>query len=577
MANFDLKVSEQQQTIEALRLALDGVQDAVMMFDTLGHLVFVNTKAKEIALWHHSGSSQPSIILQHQQRQEQISMSLLELCDDNRLDQLALDYYLCGPGNLLIPFKAKLQAFFANEEQLSPRLHTLVIKDESQTVSLKNSLNFHRKHDQLTGLANRNELERQLIEAIHDARVNHTKHGLCLLKVERVKLVNDVVGHHAGNELIKSYASHLKASIRSNDILARVGNHEFAIILWQLDANNGEAFANKLRDAVEGFNFTWEKREFRVSCSIGLVDIDRDSDSWVQVFSRADLASQESHRSGENQITFYRDIADKARSYQSEVEWVGKIVSAVRNNYFELYYQPIIDLKRGGALSHCEVLLRMREPDGTIIAPGAFLIAAEKYNMIDMIDRWVVHNSFRYLAENRDILIDHLNINLSAMSITRPEFLHYINELTRSYLVPTEKVCFEITETCAVENMSQAIRFIQGVKALGCKIALDDFGTGMSSFSYLKNLPVDYLKIDGEFIREISTSKVSHAMVTAINEVAHQMSLETIAEYVENEEIRLVLQKIGVDYAQGYSIARPAPLSGLTTLTKSLEFVEQST
>ncbi|NVK86945.1 MAG: EAL domain-containing protein [Gammaproteobacteria bacterium] len=565
-------------THPALMQALDSVQDAVMLFDCHGNVHFANSKSEELVVWQEIGGRRSAWLrLKSEQTNESFERPVIALTDDRELQRLSLDCHLLTPGDISLPFKASLKPYFTHSEDLEPQLFILTLKDESQTVMLQKSLNFHRKHDQLTGLANRNELERQLIEAIHDARVNHSCHGLCMVKVEQVKLVNDVVGHHAGNELIKAYASHIKASIRSNDILARVGNNDFAILLWQLDQVSAQAFAEKLKLAVKQFAFKWERREFRVTGSIGMVEIDRDSDSWVQVFSRADLASQESHLRGENEVTFYRDIAEKARNYQSEVEWVAKIVSAVRNNSFALFYQPIVALDDNRSLSHCELLLRMQGENGQVIAPGAFLLAAEKYNMIDLIDRWVVLNAFRYLAENRDIQVEHLNINLSAMSITRPEFLHYINDITQSYLVPTEKVCFEITETCAVENMANAIEFIHGVKALGCKIALDDFGTGMSSFSYLKNLPVDYLKIDGEFIREVATSNVSSAMVRAINEVAHEMNIKTVAEYVESRAIERTLAKIGVDYAQGYAVSEPQPLTQLYQQLNSLELSRQST
>jgi EAL domain-containing protein (putative c-di-GMP-specific phosphodiesterase class I) len=296
---------------------------------------------------------------------------------------------------------------------------------------------------------------------------------------------------------------------------------------------------------------------------VGIAEIESRTESWPELIRMADLACNEAKKLGANQYCCYSSIEDAVEAQEFEIEWVSKIISAVRHNRFLLYQQPIVNLCSKKVLSHAEVLLRLQDEHGGVINPGACLSAAEKYDMINMIDRWVVHNTFRWLAENRDFPLDHLNINLSGMSVTREDFLHYIYDLAESMLVPTEKVCFEITETAAVENITKAKHFIMSVKQMGCRVALDDFGSGMCSFSYLKNLPVDYVKIDGEFVREIHNDPVSRSMVEAINSVCQKMGIETVAEYVESKDVMDVLIDIGVNYAQGFGIAEPSPLSDL--------------
>ncbi|NVJ62494.1 MAG: EAL domain-containing protein [Gammaproteobacteria bacterium] len=553
---------EEELPISLWQLALDKVQDAVFVVDEVGGLVYTNQRALELISGNSVDYATQRFKLPFENRvsKECLLLTAEHILMDSGLQMFEQECQLQTGQNQSISVKLNTTSLFADTDAMLPSHTLLVVRDESSTESLKSNLSFHRKHDPVTGLVNRVEFERQLIESIHDARVNHCTHGLCVIRLEQLKLVVDALGHLAGSELVKSYAAKLNDSIRSNDVLASLGNGEFALLLWQVDADTIKIAVEKLLKGVQHFDFSWDDQVFRVTSYIGVVEIDHAIDSWVQALNRADIASQ--HAEGhDTQLIFYSDVAESVRTYQNEVEWVGKIITAVRQNQFELYFQPIHSVNRS-QLSHVEVLLRLRQGE-SVMAPAVFLQAAEKYNMIDIIDRWVLLTSFRWLSERRDIGIKHINLNISGISVARPEFCDYIHELVQRYLVPTEKICFEITETAAVNNLPQAINFINSMRALGCKVALDDFGTGMSSFSYLKNLPVDYLKIDGEFIKEIVSCRVSRSMVKAINEVAQEMGILTIAEFVESPEIMTSLAELGINYAQGYHIGKPEPLSGL--------------
>ncbi|MCU7916002.1 MAG: EAL domain-containing protein [Candidatus Thiodiazotropha sp. (ex Gloverina cf. vestifex)] len=419
-------------------------------------------------------------------------------------------------------------------------------------------------HDSLTNLKNRRELEQALTDAFGNARRNNEIHSFMYLDLDQFKVVNDTCGHMAGDELLRQISALLRHQVRETDLLARLGGDEFGVILHNCSLVQAELLANKLRESVESHKFVWETRPFNTGVSIGLVDITPDSKSSDEVLSNADMACFAAKSRGRNRVHVYTAEDDELALRRDEMQWISRINSALDEGRFLLYQQPIVSLRDDNAPRHAEILLRMQGAGGEIIAPGAFIPAAERYDLMQRLDRWVVNSIFTYLGERTDLCRDgrlHF-INLSGTSLSDPDFFSYIQDRMLHLKVPPESICFEVTETAAINNLNTTVSFIQEIREMGCSFALDDFGTGLSSFSYLKSLPVDFLKVDGSFVKQVEEDEMSRAIVDAINNIGHVAGLKTIAEFVEHDETYKVLQAMGVDFAQGYGISRPAPLEG---------------
>ncbi|MCU7797365.1 MAG: EAL domain-containing protein [Candidatus Thiodiazotropha sp. (ex Myrtea spinifera)] len=419
-------------------------------------------------------------------------------------------------------------------------------------------------HDSLTNLKNRRELEQALTDALGNARRNNEVHSFMYLDLDQFKVVNDTCGHMAGDELLRQISALLKHQVRETDLLARLGGDEFGVILHNCSLVQAELLANKLRESVESHKFVWETRPFNTGVSIGLVDITPDSKSSDEVLSNADMACFAAKSRGRNRVHVYTAEDDELALRRDEMQWISRINSALDEGRFLLYQQPIVSLRDDNAPRHAEILLRMQGAGGEIIAPGAFIPAAERYDLMQRLDRWVVNSIFTYLGERTDLCREgrlHF-INLSGTSLSDPDFFSYIQERMLHLRVPPESICFEVTETAAINNLNTTVSFIHEIREMGCSFALDDFGTGLSSFSYLKSLPVDFLKVDGSFVKQVEEDEMSRAIVDAINNIGHVAGLKTIAEFVEHDETYKVLRAMGVDFAQGYGISRPAPLEG---------------
>ncbi len=429
-------------------------------------------------------------------------------------------------------------------------------------------LSFQARHDALTGLANRRAFEGMLDQAIEEARSEDQHSMLLYLDLDQFKVVNDTCGHVAGDELLRQLGRELSQSIRSNDDIARLGGDEFAVLLRNCPREVGLEIAEKLRRQVTEFQFLWEDKSFRLGVSIGVVEIRADSQGRDDVLAAADVACYAAKDSGRNRVHLYRLDDDHAAQRRDEMHWAGRIPQALADDRFALMVQAVVPLHAEvGEQGHYEVLVRMLRDDGTMIPPGAFIPAAERYDLMPAIDHWVIDRVFASLRRLKDCgqnLADwRFAINLCGPSLSNPRLLDAIAESVRQLDLPAGQISFEITETAAVSNLSDAVEFIQKLKALGCEIALDDFGSGLSSFAYLKNLPVDFLKIDGAFVKDLLDDPIDAAMVEAINQIGHVMDIRTIAEFVENEGIRDRLREIGVDFAQGYGIERPRLLDEL--------------
>jgi diguanylate cyclase (GGDEF)-like protein/PAS domain S-box-containing protein len=439
----------------------------------------------------------------------------------------------------------------------------LVFHDVSESRELNRKLSYHASHDAVTGLVNRREFESRIERALKSARAQEGSYALCHLDLDQFKMINDSCGHAAGDTLLGQIGALLKSKIRWRDTLSRLGGDEYGVLLESTTLEDALRTAEVMREAIKNFRFEWEERVFKLSASVGVVPITADNADVASILSAAEGACAAAKEQGRNRVHSFAENDIELMRRRRETQWAARISAALDDGRFELYRMPIMPLKAHEEGEHYEILVRMRDEAGKIVSPDHFIAAAERYNITPAIDRWVIENTFRWLvseADERERLL-MCAINLSAQSLGDDKFLPFIIEQFQKSGLDASKICFEITETSAVASFSQANRFIRSLKELGCKFALDDFGTGMSSFNYLKQFPVDYLKIDGSFVRGILNDPIDREMVRSINEIGRLTGKQVIAEFAENPEIIEMLRQLGVDYAQGYGIAQPSRLS----------------
>jgi diguanylate cyclase (GGDEF)-like protein/PAS domain S-box-containing protein len=435
----------------------------------------------------------------------------------------------------------------------------LVFHDVTESRELNRRLSYHASHDLLTGLVNRREFESRVERALKSAKARESSYALCYLDIDQFKIINDTCGHSAGDVLLGQVGALLKSKVRWRDTLARLGGDEFGILLEACSLDEALRTAEVLREAVRNFRFTWEDRVFRLGASVGVVPIAADNEDVASIISAADSACAAAKEGGRNRVHSFAENDIELMRRRREMQWAARINAALEEGRFELYRMQIMPLQRPEPGAHYELLLRMRDETGRMVSPDNFIAAAERYGLTPAIDRWVIENALRWLvseADEREKLA-MCSINLSGQSLGDDKFLPFVIEQFQKSGIDAAKICFEITETAAVASFSQANRFIQALKELGCRFALDDFGTGLSSFGYLKHFPVDFLKIDGSFVREILHDPIDREMVRSINEIGHLTGKKTIAEFAENAEIIQMLTSLGVDYAQGYGVAQP--------------------
>ena len=452
----------------------------------------------------------------------------------------------------------------------------VIFHDVSEERQLQNQLAHQAAHDGLTGLVNRSEFRRRMNQALGSVDAAGHTHALLYLDLDQFKIVNDTCGHLAGDELLRQLSLLLQQNIRDADTLARLGGDEFAVLLIDCSVMQARQVAEGLLDTVNSFRFVWEENSFDVGASIGLVPIDAASLGEASLMSAADVACYAAKDHGRNRIHEYQSGDSDLAMRHGEMQWISRITQALEEDRLILYGQEVRRVSpRGGQQERrYELLVRLRDRDGNIVPPGAFIPAAERYNMMPTIDRWVVRKAFSFYRavarSGRPVQDLCFAINLSGSSLGDEYLLSYVQQGLEEFGVPPGAICFEITETAAITNLTTAVRFMQELKQTGCGFALDDFGSGLSSFGYLKNLPVDYLKIDGSFVKDMVDDPIDHAMVEAINQIGHVMGIQTIAEFVENEEILECLRAVGVDYVQGYGVHCPEPLADILELAEDL-------
>jgi diguanylate cyclase (GGDEF)-like protein len=454
----------------------------------------------------------------------------------------------------------------------------LVERAETAQHELADRLTHQASHDPLTGALNRREFERRVGDALAGwkaaagalppdggDRPEPPDEVVCVLDLDRFKIVNDTCGHAAGDALLRQLTALIESTVRESDTVARLGGDEFGILLSRCPIPHALSRMEAVRAAIAGYRFGWEQHTFMIGVSIGVAAVTRHTGSVDELLKSADAACYAAKDKGRDRVHLYQpDDVDLARQ-QGNSHWAGRILAALEEDRLELHYQPIVPITAAPSGGYGELLLRLRQQDGTIAYPGAFLPAAERYALLPAIDRWVVSTAVALLAEayraGKVTAADTYTINLSGGSIGDETFLAFVRARVAESGLPPGVICFEITETVAISNFDVAVQFVEELRTVGCRFALDDFGSGLSSFAYLKRLPVDFLKIDGNFVRGILLDTIDRAMVESVNRIAHEMGLRTVAEFVESEAILDCLREIGVDYAQGYAIGRPGPLS----------------
>ncbi|MES9991269.1 MAG: EAL domain-containing protein [Candidatus Thiodiazotropha sp.] len=430
----------------------------------------------------------------------------------------------------------------------------VIIEDFTKTAELEELLTIRATHDKLTSLPNRSEFEERAHRVIAHAVKKSQTGAVFFIDLDRFKPINDTAGHAAGDALLRKVANILENSIRSRDIVARIGGDEFAVLLESCPIEPAIEIANKIRKKIHNFVFTYEDNIFKIGASIGISQFGKPGDDLTTILNSADNACQIAKSQGRNNIHVTDVDQDEYKKHKNEVGWIQRVENSIEDNIFELYSQKIVSLSESDE-DICEILLRLPDSNGAVLSPNTFIPHAERYGLILDIDKWVLRNSFKLAQPHRTY-----SINLSGLSITDSRLVSFIHKVSSNYNIAPYNIIFEITESAAIKNFEKALQFISQLKEDGFRFALDDFGAGLSSFSYLKNLPVDFIKIDRSFIKDINEDKSSVSIVNSINDVCHSLGLASIAEGIEDKSTLKIVQDIGINYAQGYLFEKPHPI-----------------
>jgi diguanylate cyclase (GGDEF)-like protein/PAS domain S-box-containing protein len=549
------------QAKERAQVTLQSIGDAVITTDSEGRIDYMNPVAESLTGW------------ENREAQGQLIGEVLTVVDESSRESTESPVMRClregqvlglSEHTVLVNRRGQELAIQDSAAPIRDRAGNLigavmVFHDVSKERRLHRALHYQASHDALTGLINRREFENRLTAAVENARADpDAHHALLYLDLDQFKLVNDTCGHPAGDQLLKQITGVLQSRVRSRDTLARLGGDEFGILLQSCSLEQALRIAESLRQAIRDFRFIWQDGVLELGVSIGIVEITSETPTVASVMSAADVACYSAKDLGRNRVQLYKpdDVPERHR----EMHWVSKLARACDESRFELFYQPIVPI---GPVAHehehFELMLRLRDESGALVTPAEFIPAAERYNVMPSIDRWVVRQALDKLVHRVGSGVKPFTIavNLSGTSLNDERFLEYlIAELGNNELV-AGAMCFEITETAAIANLNNVVYFMRELKARGCHFALDDFGSGLSSFMYLKTLPVDYLKIDGQFVENVTHDRIDRSMVEAISQVGKAMGIQTIAERVESAEVLAELGRLGIGYAQGFHIAEP--------------------
>jgi len=549
------------QEKEFSQITLESVVDAVIATDTEGRVSYMNPVAENLAdVTESEAAGRPidELLRLTDLEGNRVTEGLVSPCLNGEEWRSREERVLPHPSGRRV--HVEYSAVPMRDAQGNVIGAVAVLHDVTHARKLTQRLTYQATHDALTGLINRYEFESRLQQVVEECAAGTATGVLCYLDLDQFKLVNDTCGHVAGDELLRQLATMMSDRLGDRGLLARLGGDEFGLLIHPGSITEARTIADDLRDAIQRFRFVWAQSIFSIGVSIGLVEITERTEGTEMVLSAADTACYLAKDSGRNRVQVYEMDDEELLARHAEMHWVSEINRALEADRFRLYCQDIVATNDSGPPSHFEILLRMRDDNGKVWSPGAFLSAAERYNLASTIDQWVVRTAIEWIAAN-DVPEEAVySINLSGRSMADHGFLDFLlSQLDHSSVRPGN-LCFEVTETAAISNLSFARTFMETLRQRGCRFSLDDFGSGLSSFSYLKNLPVDYLKIDGSFVRDVHCDPVHYAMVRSMNEVGHAMNMKTIAEFVEHPEVIRCLSAIGVDFLQGYEYSRPRPL-----------------
>ncbi len=565
---------------EKAQVTLKSIGDAVITTDADGNVDYLNPVAQDLTGWEvRAARGKPIgeiLSIVHTHTREAVDNPVERCLREGRVIALTEDSVLINRLSNEIPIQDSAAPIRDRVGNIIGAV--MVFHDVSKESRLSRQLSYQAAHDSLTGLINRREFENRLTAALAEASLDTgISHGLLYLDLDQFKVVNDTFGHTAGDELLRQLAERIQGCIRSSDVVARLGGDEYGILLQNCDGERAVSVAETIRGAVENHRFVWQDSVQTVRASMGVVMVTHETVSVSALMSAADVACYSAKDLGRNKVHLYQD--GDASMRHREMQWVSRITSAVEEDRLELYFQPIVAIGSEAAsgsdgdgkgesgqcgyaatCSHYELLLRMRDEDGKLVQPNVFIPAAERFNLMPMLDRWVVSETLDNLADRvgADGQSTYtLALNLSGTSLSDDRFRAWVIHELRRRKLPAGAICFEITETAAIANLDRVIHFMKELKDVGCRFSLDDFGSGLSSFTYLKHLPVDYLKIDGAFIHNVGEDAKDQSLVDAISRIGKALGIATIAERVETEEVLNILGRIGVEYAQGFHIARP--------------------
>jgi diguanylate cyclase (GGDEF)-like protein/PAS domain S-box-containing protein len=553
---------------ERAQVTLQSIGDAVVTTDAQGNIEYLNPVAEQVTGWESrevQGSPIEKIIVLRDEVSGEAVVNPVSRClQEGCVVTLADDVVLVARDGSTIAIQDSAAPIQDRNGQTVGAV--MVFHDVRQERQLHRRLAYLASHDPLTGFINRRELEERLSTVLSAVKAQPGKvAALLYMDLDQFKVVNDTCGHSAGDLLLRQLGDVLRARVPKSGTLARLGGDEFAVLLPDFSMPAATAIAESLREAIASFRFAWRDNALQVGVSIGIVPVEVDSENVATLMSAADVACYVAKDLGRNRIHVYEE-GDAAERHQ-EMQWVARINRALEEERFELYYQPIVPI--GAAEQehwpHYELLLRMRDEKGELVAPTAFIPAAERYNLMPGLDRWVLSHTLETLAYKGapGTKPYTLAINLSGTTLNDARFLDFVlDELTAAAVVPGA-ICFEITETAAIANLDRVISFMRALKGRGCRFSLDDFGTGLSSLTYLKNLPVDYVKIDGQFVRNVLRDGADECVVESIARMARAFKIHAIAERVESRDVMKRLGELGVSFAQGYFIAVPQPVSEL--------------
>lgn len=562
-ANLDAVFAEREKA----ERTLNSITDAVILLDAEHHIVHLNPAARQLInrpLTNTIGCLLPNLVRFKALDDKSDRFVLDDVLDglssggESQFDIQPLDF-----GSSDSVFRMSLVRTHDADDMTSGFI--VMLRDISNERKLNLKLQYQANHDPLTGCTNRYYFEHRLQELMIDLPRTNRQHAVVYMDLDQFKVINDTCGHTAGDLLLQELTQNLRSLVRKGDVLSRLGGDEFGFIFVDAAPKDARRVTNSLYQFFQNYVFSTDGKSFAVRASIGVVFVDQDSGPIKEVLSAADIACYEAKDAGRNSVFFYSDSEERMEARSSELNWLPKLQQALTDGNFHIYAQPLAALSQTSShhpVTHFEFLLRLIEADGSVVTPWAFIQAAERYDLMRDIDRWVIKNAIESVAKLPAGVAQnfHFSINLSGQSAADSSVIDFIREQIDINQVPAELFWFELTETAAISHFSVANELFRSIRKLGAKVALDDFGSGLSSFGYLKNLPVDVLKIDGQFVRNIAKDKIDYEMVRAIHQVGRSMGIATVAEFVEDEAGLQKLIDIGVDYAQGYHIGKPMPV-----------------